>query len=40
MSLLDKNIEGYIIYKKPVTGLLVYILLKNAKHFNKKSKKV
>ena len=40
MSLLDKNINGYIIYKKPVSGLLVYILLKNTKHFRKKSKKV
>tara|TARA_B100001121_G_C18548324_1_gene554170 strand:- start:86 stop:538 length:453 start_codon:yes stop_codon:yes gene_type:complete len=39
MSLLDKNIKGYIIYKKPVTGLLVYVLLKNPKHFSKKSKK-
>ena len=40
MSLLDKNIKGYIIYKKPESGLLVYILLKNTKHFSKKSKKV
>ena len=39
LSLLDKNIKGYIIYKKPVTGLLVYVLLKNPKHFSKKSKK-
>jgi len=40
MSLLDKNIKGYIIYKKPISGLLVYILLKNPKHYSKKSKKV
>ena len=39
ISLLDKNIKGYIIYKKPISGLLVYILLKNTKHLNKKSKK-
>ena len=28
-SMFDKSIEGYVIYKKPNSNLLVYMLLKN-----------
>jgi len=38
-SIFDKSIEGYLIYKKPNSNLLVYMLLKNCSDPKKKSKK-
>lgn len=30
-STLDKNVDGYLIHKKPYTSLMIYLLIKNTK---------
>lgn len=39
-SYFDKSIKGYLIYKKPKTNILVYILLKNCKYPKKVNTKL
>lgn len=31
-STLDKNVDGYLIHKKPYTNLVIYLLIKNTKN--------
>ena len=38
-SMYDKSIQGYLIYNKPNSNILVYMLLKNCYDPKKKSKK-